>query len=1213
MEEHAIPPLVVTPGGTKRAVRGRVAKPATSPVLPAEFLPRGATIGAAGRAETVRQEPARRGPGATAPLELAVETGAGERIILAVRLPSGALRFVAPVDRASRGARAAQTVSRFVIQPPRGRAVAVRRGLLSDGLEWVAVKIGRKVLDAVVGKATRTLAAAAERRWWGKRLEGLFRVASTGSALQLTAVQPDAVRGPALLLLHGTFSHAESAFSDLCQAPGDFFAEARRVYGENIYAWNHFTVSKSPDENARELLNALPAQTGGVEFDVITHSRGGLVLRTLAELGRSFGDGAARFKLRRAVLVAAPNGGTPLATPDRWEETLGFVSNVLELFTPNPWTTGAAFVADGLVWMAARLAGDLPGLASMDAAGETIAALQETGALEAGSYAALGANFHPTESIFQRLLDAGVDAFFQGANDLVVPAEGSWLPDRAGELIPAENIACFGRGGNLESEESVHHLNFFRQVATVDFLKRALGLPVNSTAPPPLDPGTTLPTRSVLGIATRRGLQRPAASTRLPLQRPKTAGAMSPIAADATKTLALPDSAYADCTLHLMILEAPVDPTLGPAPEKPARRQKMIIATFSNARVVEVFPTQSPKPLPGARRARASAALDPVPDLPGHRFQRIIAMHNQIKQCLDGEAGADGMVPELPTDDELGDLGEWLFRALFIGDVRRLYDAARAEQHGRPLNIVLTCAIPWIAALPWEFAYDPMRRKYLASEEVHFTRGVMASVPAEVITRRSEKLRLLVVSAQPPDASLLSIEAEQERIQHAFKSLTDSGLVEIEPLLDASPTALQEHIMREQVQGRSYDVVHFISHGEFERDAAEGKLLLVNADGDTQELEVRPLREMLSSRGIHLVFLNACESGVGYAPHKKPRKESPPSRAARGIAQALVEGGLPAVVANQYTVLDTAALAFAGSFYRALALGSSLGQAAREARIALNYAVNGEAIDWAVPVLYARDPDARLCAPTLEAVRRAPVRHTATARPEGDSMVRGARRSPGHVDRILVGIADISKYFPQLSTILARLNAVQSAFEFVPVEVAIPLGVWEQKDWGPEEGGKVRYLWAERFGKKMKHHPERLGVHYLICATNHMMSDNDDYNLYGWWSAEKDCRVMLFSTGGLALPRDGQAAGRVVANAIVGAMAAQISEEAGAKSAVHEKGTKTCPFYYNEERLDELLAGVNKFEPICRRYLQRSIPKTLFQVPRAAIIKAFDELLTSFP
>src|SRR5207253_1358480 len=67
-----------------------------------------------------------------------------------------------------------------------------------------------------------------------------------------------------------------------------------------------------------------------------------------------------------------------------------------------------------------------------------------------------------------------------------------------------------------------------------------------------------------------------------------------------------------------------------------------------------------------------------------------------------------------------------------------------------------------------------------------------------------------------------------------------------------------------------------------------------------------------------------------------------------GAAAALVAGGLPAAVANQYKVLDQSATSFAQFFYWALAQGMSVARAAREARIALKYSIEGETIDWAV-------------------------------------------------------------------------------------------------------------------------------------------------------------------------------------------------------------------------------------------------------------------------
>jgi hypothetical protein len=78
------------------------------------------------------------------------------------------------------------------------------------------------------------------------------------------------------------------------------------------------------------------------------------------------------------------------------------------------------------------------------------------------------------------------------------------------------------------------------------------------------------------------------------------------------------------------------------------------------------------------------------------------------------------------------------------------------------------------------------------------------------------------------------------------------------------------------------------------------------------------------------------------------------------MAPALIAAGVPAVMANQYAVLDTAATTFARELYAALARGRSLGDATREARVALGHSVGAGALDWAVPVLFAREPGATL-------------------------------------------------------------------------------------------------------------------------------------------------------------------------------------------------------------------------------------------------------------
>ena len=179
------------------------------------------------------------------------------------------------------------------------------------------------------------------------------------------------------------------------------------------------------------LLEGLPRQT--TTFDVITHSRGGLVLRTLVERADAFGPLADRFKLGHAVLVASPNEGTPLATPERWSDTVGWVANLLELFPDNPFThrrgvrrQRARLARAARVWRHSRPARDGRRGRSDRRAADRRRARRRTPTRR----------WSPTTTrrgqVLLRLLDTGVDQFFGSANDLVVPSEGGWRIDQPG-------------------------------------------------------------------------------------------------------------------------------------------------------------------------------------------------------------------------------------------------------------------------------------------------------------------------------------------------------------------------------------------------------------------------------------------------------------------------------------------------------------------------------------------------------------------------------------------------------------------------------------------------------------------------------------------------------------------------------------------------------------------------------------------------------------
>ena len=430
--------------------------------------------------------------GPAGPLDFSCDLAPDETSILAIRHPSGALTFHLPVQSSSRGLRQPNQV-RFVVDVRSADVDSGTRGIVTKAVKAVVIKVGKAIADKVTTFLLPKLVAAFEKDSWSKHglQEGWLKVTPETLAKGLEPGEPVS-SDRSLLFIHGTFSNAKSAYGSLVTS--NFFDRIKSAYGDRIFAFDHFTLSRTPEENARMLLQGLPEQT--TTFDVITHSRGGLVLRNLVERAGQFGPLSRRFKLGRAVLVASPNEGTPLATPERWKDTVGWMANLLELFPDNPFTTGAAFVANGLVWLAKHASGDIPGLHSMDGNGELIAALQSPPDPPTDAFSALVSNYNPTSKVLLRMIDAGVDQFFGSANDLVVPTEGGWRVARPWKpFIPAGRIGCYGPGGNL-SADSVTHVNFFSRPETVDFLVKAL-----AGEPQPLrriDPQAALPDRRMI-------------------------------------------------------------------------------------------------------------------------------------------------------------------------------------------------------------------------------------------------------------------------------------------------------------------------------------------------------------------------------------------------------------------------------------------------------------------------------------------------------------------------------------------------------------------------------------------------------------------------------------------------------------------------------------------------------------------------------------------
>lgn len=225
---------------------------------------------------------------------------------------------------------------------------------------------------------------------------------------------------PFLLLVHGTFSRARSAYDGLA-ADTAFFAEMTRRYPDRILAFDHPTLHVDPDANVAWLRDRLPDVP--LTFDVVCHSRGGLVGRRLADGPRHAGGPAPH--VRTLVHVATPNAGTVLASRKRWGNLLDVFTNLLSLLPDSPGGIGLEGVIEVVKQVATGVVGGLDGLGAMDPQGAWLGRLPG-GARSGTTVRAITSDWTPDHGapLAVRALNRLVDPFFGSGNDAVVPTDG---------------------------------------------------------------------------------------------------------------------------------------------------------------------------------------------------------------------------------------------------------------------------------------------------------------------------------------------------------------------------------------------------------------------------------------------------------------------------------------------------------------------------------------------------------------------------------------------------------------------------------------------------------------------------------------------------------------------------------------------------------------------------------------------------------------------
>ncbi len=304
----------------------------------------------------------------------------------------------------------------------------------------------------------------------------------------------------------------------------------------------------------------------------------------------------------------------------------------------------------------------------------------------------------------------------------------------------------------------------------------------------------------------------------------------------------------------------------------------------------------------------------------------------------------------------------------------------RAKEEGNPLGAALT-RIPWEIARPSP-NHETLGERNLLVRVVHDMEEP-ATKPMDL--GKDGSLRVLFVFAEARRSRPLSARRERREIERLFDSEIFS---ERKIVVDFLTHGVTRERLREQIKNRSgYHVVHWSGHGH------QNLLELSGVRGTADRLSGEELVSLFAEAGgflPQLVFLSACQSGdVQQVKNWQSflsavRGEETGTRGVAlwddhpgrdidievrpgytGVAHALLQGGVPSVIAMRYAVGDEYARNLAIELYRALfahtdpkSVPAALSLARKELlQRQRPDAARFDAADHATPVLYgAEDP-----------------------------------------------------------------------------------------------------------------------------------------------------------------------------------------------------------------------------------------------------------------
>ena len=300
---------------------------------------------------------------------------------------------------------------------------------------------------------------------------------------------------PILLFIHGTASNTEGSFGGLWAEPNQKIRRAIfQQYNDQIYAFEHRTLSESPLENAIEILQTV---SKGAKLHLVTHSRGGLVGELICRGTAPFDDQdhilfegqehqtsknaleelkkilkGMTPQVERFIRVACPAKGTSLASErlDRW---LSIIVNLVGRIPGLAKNPAYELLTDFMLAVVKEgtKPDKIPGLEAMMPTSALIRLLNRPGVTVDADLSVIAGDVEGT-SLLGRLKCLIPDLYFHGDHDLVVDTRNMY----GGAERTGRTRAFFDQGPD------VNHFSYFRNERTARLVFAGLARQSDSDA-----------------------------------------------------------------------------------------------------------------------------------------------------------------------------------------------------------------------------------------------------------------------------------------------------------------------------------------------------------------------------------------------------------------------------------------------------------------------------------------------------------------------------------------------------------------------------------------------------------------------------------------------------------------------------------------------------------------------------------------------------------